>query len=185
MLEVLQHNTCVIYLFALWLMALIIISEVKYVHQPIKVSLKERILKVLTYSIHIPHVSCWIFCLCLVGIFTLQITNTNFYETTQGLEFSWAAHGDGCELGTGVLPLPSIGPQSTFDIEWESGPWYSLWASSFAEEIFLTISAKLLHSTRWVEAGHVISSTQVQLPAKREIVPHVVSLPSFLHWYYE
>ncbi|KAM3685851.1 hypothetical protein ACJW31_11G150000 [Castanea mollissima] len=123
------------------------IHEVKYVHQPIKVLLKERILK---------------------------IKNTNFYETTQGLEFSWAAHGDGCELGTGVLSLPSIGPQSSFDIEWESGPWYSLWASSFAEEFFLTISAKLLHSTRWVEAGHVISSTQVQLPAKREIVPHVI-----------
>ena len=112
--------------------------------------------------------------------FTLQITNTHFYKTTQGLEFSWAAHGDGFELGTGVLSLPSIGPQSSFDIEWQSGPWYSLWASSFAEEFFLTISAKLLHPTRWVEAGHVISSTQVQLPAKREIVPHVISLPSFL-----
>lgn len=160
-------------------MALIIIPEVKYVHQPIKVSLKERILKVLTYSIHIPRLLLNL--LLMFGWnFTLQITNTNFYETTQGLEFSWAAHGDGCELGTGVLSLPSIGPQSSFDIEWESGPWYSLWASSFAEEFFLTISAKLLHSTRWVEAGHVISSTQVQLPAKREIVPHVVSLRSYI-----
>lgn len=109
-----------------------------------------------------------------------QITNTQFYETTKGLEFSWVANGDGCELGTGILSLPLIGPQSSFDIEWQSsGPWYSLWASSFAEEIFLTIYAKLLHPTRWVEAGHVISSTQVQLPGKREIVPHVVPSPSF------
>ncbi|KAG7948525.1 hypothetical protein I3843_13G012200 [Carya illinoinensis] len=121
--------------------------EVKYVYQPIKVSLKEG---------------------------KLQITNTQFYETTNGLQFSWVANGDGRELGTGILSLPLIGPQSSFDIEWQSGPWYSLWASSFAEEFFLTISAKLLHPTRWVKAGHVISSTQVQLPGKREIVPHVI-----------
>ncbi|XP_057976450.1 uncharacterized protein LOC131163754 [Malania oleifera] len=122
-------------------------QEVKFVYQPIKVSL---------------------------GKSTLQIKNTHFFETTEALEFSWAAHGDGCKIGSGILSLPPIEPQSSFNIEWESGPWYSLWASSSAVEIFLTITAKLLHSTRWVEAGHVISSTQVQLPAKREFVPHVI-----------
>ncbi|TQD77556.1 hypothetical protein C1H46_036910 [Malus baccata] len=103
-----------------------------------------------------------------------QITNTHFYETTQGLEFSWSAHGDGYKLGSGILPLPLIEPQKSFSIEWKSAPWYPLWTSSFAEEYFLTITAKLLHSTKWVKAGHVISSTQVQLPSKREIVPHVI-----------
>ncbi|XP_061995531.1 uncharacterized protein LOC133713503 isoform X2 [Rosa rugosa] len=121
--------------------------EVKYVYQPIKVSFSEG---------------------------TLKITNTHFYETTKALEFCWAAHGDGCELGSGNLSLPLIEPQKTFHIELQSAPWHTLWASSSAEEFFLTISAKLLHSTCWVEAGHVISSTQVQLPAKREFVPHVI-----------
>ncbi|XP_040368054.1 beta-galactosidase isoform X2 [Rosa chinensis] len=121
--------------------------EVKYVYQPIKVSFSEG---------------------------TLKITNTHFYETTKALEFSWAAHGDGCELGSGNLSLPLIEPQKTFHIELQSAPWHTLWASSSAEEFFLTISAKLLHATCWVEAGHVISSTQVQLPAKREFVPHVI-----------
>lgn len=123
------------------------VHEVKYLYQPIKVSLENG---------------------------TLKITNAQFFETTQGLEFSWAANGDGCELGTGVLSLPLIEPQSSFDIGWKSGPWYSIWDSSFAEEFFLTISVKLLQSTHWVEAGHIISSTQVQLPAKREIIPHVI-----------
>ncbi|TXG49102.1 hypothetical protein EZV62_024977 [Acer yangbiense] len=123
------------------------LHEVKYVYQPIKV--------------------------CLM-VTTLKITNANFYETTRQLEFSWVVHGDGQKLGSGNLSLPLIKPQSSYDIEFKSSPWYSPWASSSAEEMFLTITAKLTHSTRWVEGGHVISSTQVQLPAKRDIVPHVI-----------
>ncbi|KAK2983069.1 hypothetical protein RJ640_006456 [Escallonia rubra] len=123
------------------------LHEVKYVYQPIKVSSKEGIIK---------------------------ITNTNFYDTTEALEFNWTVHGDGCELGSGILPLPLIEPQRSFEIKWELGPWYSAWASSFAAENFLTVKAKLLHSTRWVESGHVISSTQVQLPAKIQAVSHVI-----------
>lgn len=123
------------------------LHEVKYVYQPIKVYLRES---------------------------TVKIKNTNFYETTEGLVFEWAVLGDGCELGCGILSLPVIEPQSSYDIEWKSGPWYPLGASSDAEEIFLTITTKLLHSKRWVEAGHVVSSTQVQLPSKRDIVPHII-----------
>ncbi|KAL6129418.1 hypothetical protein ACLB2K_072768 [Fragaria x ananassa] len=128
--------------------------EVKYVYQPIKVSFSEGTLKELN--------------------FPLQVTNTHFYETTRALEFYWAAHGDGCELGSGNLSLPLIEPQKTYHIESQSAPWHTLWASSSAEEFFLTITAKLLHSACWVEAGHVISSTQFQLPTKREFVPHVI-----------
>lgn len=90
------------------------------------------------------------------------------------MEFSWSVHADGCNLGSGILSLAPINPQSSYSIDWQSGPWYSLWGSSVAEEIFLTINAKLLNPTRWVEAGHIISSTQVHLPAKREITPHVI-----------
>ncbi|XP_048326178.2 uncharacterized protein LOC107412906 isoform X4 [Ziziphus jujuba] len=121
--------------------------EVKYVYQPIKVSFIEQ---------------------------TLQLKNTHFYETTEELEFSWAVHGDGWKLGSGILSLPLIKPQSSYDIEWQSAPWSTLWSSSSAEDFFLTITAKLLQSTRWVEAGHVISSAQVQLPAKRKFVPHLI-----------
>lgn len=122
--------------------------EVKYVYQPIKFSLKEGILK---------------------------ITNTHFYQTTQGLEFRWAVLGDGFELDSGVLSVPQIAPQSSYSVEWKSGPWYSSWTSSISDEIFLTINAKLLDSTRWVEAGHIVSSTQLQLPSKRESGPNVIS----------
>ena len=106
----------------------------------------------------------------------LQITNTHFFKTTEGLEFTWTAHGDGWKLGSGILSLPVIEPQKCYDLGWQSSPWYNLWLSSSAEEIFVTITAKLLDSTLWVEAGHVISSTQVQLPAKRNITYHVASL---------
>ncbi|XVF41109.1 hypothetical protein PTKIN_Ptkin01aG0254100 [Pterospermum kingtungense] len=123
------------------------LHEVKHLYQPIKVSLWESLIK---------------------------IKNGNFFETTEGVEFEWAAHGDGYELGCGILSLPVIEPQSSYEIEWKSGPWYSLWASSDAQEIYLTITAKLLHSKRWVEAGHVVSSTQVQLPAKRDVVSYTI-----------
>ncbi|KAJ0046595.1 hypothetical protein Pint_05265 [Pistacia integerrima] len=123
------------------------LHEVKYLYQTIKVSIRESMVK---------------------------ITNTNFFETTEQLDFTWVLHGDGCMLGSGVLSLPVIQPQSSYDIELKSSPWYSQWASCSAEEIFLTITGKLLDSTRWVEAGHVVSSTQVQLPSKRETIRHVI-----------
>lgn len=114
--------------------------------------------------------------------FISQISNTNFYETTQGLEFGWVIDGDGCILGSGILSFPLINPQSSIYIEWESSPWYSSWASCSAEEIFLTISARLVNSTRWVEAGHVISSTQVQLPTRTKVLPHVIPHPFCMCW---
>lgn len=122
--------------------------EVKYVYQPIKVSLAGN---------------------------SLKIRNNHFFQSTQSLEFGWFFHGDGCELGSGVLSVPLIDPQSSYEIDLKSGPWHSLWSSSSAAEYFLTIRAKLLHPTRWVDAGHVVSSTQVQLPAKtasKHVIKH-------------
>ena len=82
-------------------------------------------------------------------------------------------HGDGSELGSGILSLPIIGPQKSYDMNWEAGPWYNPWCTSDATESFLTITVKLLSSTRWAEAGHIVSSAQIELPVKRNIVPHV------------
>lgn len=97
----------------------------------------------------------------------------HFFDTTQALEFNWVLHGDGCELGSGILPLPVIEPQRSHETKWESGPWFSAWTSSSAAEICLTITAKLLHTTRWANYGHLISSTQVLLPNRRRVVPRV------------
>lgn len=123
------------------------LHEVKYVYQPLKVSFTNGVLKI------------W---------------NTHFFQTTDSVEFSWTILGDGCQLGTGQLSLPSIEPQSSYDMNWESGPWYDAWTSASSTEVFLTVDAKLLHPTSWVEAGHVISSTQVQLPTKRDHAPHFI-----------
>jgi beta-galactosidase len=123
------------------------IHEVKYVHQPIKVSLVEGMIKII---------------------------NKNFQDTTEALIFSWIIHGDGCEIGSGTLDLPLIQPQGKFEFSWKTGPWYSFWCSSHSVENLLTITAKLLNSTRWVESGHIISSTQITLPSQRAFVPHVI-----------
>lgn len=148
-------------------------AEVKYVYQPIKVTLTEEILKVLQFSGRFWK-SIWFSAFTWVENFLQQIRNTHFFEATEGLEFSWAVNGDGYTLGSGILSLPTIGAQGSHDIEWQEGPWYSVWASCSKAEIFLTISAKLVNPTRWTEAGHVISSTQVQLPSRRDTVHHVI-----------
>ncbi|KAK4798400.1 hypothetical protein SAY86_030726 [Trapa natans] len=121
--------------------------EVKYVYQPIKIALTGE---------------------------TLKIRNTHFFEDTKGLEFSWVVNADGYTLGSGIIPLPTIEPQGSYAIEWQDGPWYSVCTSCSKAEIFLTISAKLVNPTRWTEAGHVISSSQVQLPSQRNIVHHAI-----------
>ncbi|KAH9617726.1 hypothetical protein KSS87_001056 [Heliosperma pusillum] len=123
------------------------LHEVKYLYQPIKFSFKEGILK---------------------------ISNTHFYETTEGLTFLWVLSGDGCDLGSGVLSVPEIGPQNSYSLELVSGPWNSFYTSSLYEDIFLTMTAKLEKPTRWLEAGHVISSAQVRLPPRIELLPHAI-----------
>ncbi|KAL0464520.1 UNVERIFIED_CONTAM: Beta-galactosidase [Sesamum latifolium] len=123
------------------------LHEVKFVYQPIKISIKDGIVK---------------------------ITNTHFFDTTEALEFQWMMLGDGYELGSGTLSIPTIDPQKSYDIKWDAGPWYTPWCTSDATEMFLTITVKLLSSTRWAEAGHVVSSAQLQLPIKKEIAPHII-----------
>ncbi|KAJ1413522.1 Immunoglobulin-like fold [Sesbania bispinosa] len=126
-----------------------VLHEVKYLYQPIKVTLNEG---------------------------KLEIKNTHFFQTTEGLEFSWYISADGYNLGSGILSLAPIKPQNSYAVDWQSGPWYTLWASSSSEEIFLSITARLLNSTHWVEAGHVVSTAQIQLPARRDIVPHTINI---------
>ncbi|KAL3622626.1 hypothetical protein CASFOL_034037 [Castilleja foliolosa] len=123
------------------------LHEVKFVYQPIKVSLKEGIVK---------------------------ITNTHFFSTSEALAFEWIVHGDGYELGSGTLSLPTLEPQKCYEVKWDAGPWYDTWRSSDASEIFLAITVKLLGSTRWAETGHIVSSAQVgPFPVKHEIVHHI------------
>ncbi|XP_020579195.1 uncharacterized protein LOC110023894 [Phalaenopsis equestris] len=132
------------------------LHEVKYVYQPIKVSLTES---------------------------KVKIVNAQFFEATNALEFSWSFQGDGWTLGSGTLELPMILPQRSYEIEIESSPWYSLWSSSSAAENFVTITAKLKQSTRWAEEGHVLGSSQLLLPPKRKLGPHAIRFvkKSILH----
>ncbi|KAL8246647.1 hypothetical protein R6Q59_007863 [Mikania micrantha] len=119
------------------------LNEVKYCYQPIKVSFTD-------------------------GLF--KITNTNFFQTTEDLEFNWVIEGDGCKIKSGILTLPTLDSQSSYDIKWESSPWYPSWASSSATETFLTVTATLSKPTRWLQSGHIVSSQQIELPLKKGIV---------------
>ncbi|CAI9299646.1 unnamed protein product [Lactuca saligna] len=38
----------------------------------------------------------------------MAITNTNFFQTTEDLEFNWMIEGDGCKLDYGTLSLPTL-----------------------------------------------------------------------------
>ncbi|KAI7729494.1 hypothetical protein M8C21_024494 [Ambrosia artemisiifolia] len=119
------------------------LHEVKYCYQPIKVSFTD-------------------------GVF--KITNTNFFQTTKGIEFSWVIEGDGCKIESGILSLPALDPQNSYDIKLEASPWYSSWASSSAAETFLSIAASLSKPTRWLQSGHVVASQQIELPSKKDFI---------------
>lgn len=125
------------------------LHEVKYVYQSLKVFLTEGKIKIL---------------------------NTQFFQATNAIEFSWLICGDGCELGSGMLNVPLIEPQDSYEFELESSPWSSLLKSCLAVEIFLTLTATLRHSTRWAKDGHILASVQLCLPAKRKSPPHAINL---------
>nr|KAJ0203636.1 hypothetical protein LSAT_V11C500264470 [Lactuca sativa] len=38
----------------------------------------------------------------------IKITNTNFFQTTEDLEFNWVIEGDGCKLDSGTLSLLTL-----------------------------------------------------------------------------
>lgn len=90
--------------------------------------------------------------------------------------------GDGCKLESGIISLPTLDPQSSYDIKWESSPWYQSWASSSAAETFLTITASLLKPTRWLQSGHLVSSQQIELPLKKDFVSPVSSFIEVTKW---
>ncbi|KAL4179751.1 hypothetical protein AMTRI_Chr13g121650 [Amborella trichopoda] len=101
------------------------LNEVKYVYQPIKFTFVED---------------------------KFKIFNSQYFETTDNIEFSWLLVGDGKCLGSGVL-CPSTKTLDSHEIELKSSPWYSLWESSPAAHIYLTMTAKLTQPTHWVKRG--------------------------------
>nr|KAJ0192431.1 hypothetical protein LSAT_V11C800424990 [Lactuca sativa] len=68
------------------------LNEVKYCYQSIKISFTNGVIK---------------------------ITNTNFFQTTEDLEFNWVVEGDGCKLHSGTLSLLTL--EFNWVIEDESG----------------------------------------------------------------
>lgn len=127
------------------------LHEVKYLHQPIKISSADNMLK---------------------------IENGHFFETTEALDFSCVLHGDGCVLGSGPLNIPTLAPQTSQLINMESSPWFALWSACAAKEVFLSVNVKQRHETRWAKAGHLLASAQLCLPQKNGFVPSVIALSS-------
>jgi beta-galactosidase/beta-glucuronidase len=115
-------------------------------------------------------------------LFIMQLKNAQFFDTTEAFEFSWILQGDGHVIGSGFLDVPFIEPQRDYDIKFKSSPWETVWKGSEANEIYLTITMKLKHATRWVNEGHVIASTQLSLPSKASI-SHVLSCPYLITLY--
>ncbi|KAM0834535.1 hypothetical protein ACQ4PT_063560 [Festuca glaucescens] len=125
------------------------VNEVKYLYQPIKISLVDNILK---------------------------IENLHFEETTEALDFNWVLLGDGCVLGSGSLDVADLAPQSSHLIKAESSPWYPLWTACAVKEAFLSINVKQRYQTRWAKEGHILASAQVCLPQTNCFAPHVIAL---------
>ncbi|GJM91868.1 hypothetical protein PR202_ga08286 [Eleusine coracana subsp. coracana] len=124
------------------------VHEVKYLYQPIKISLTDNMLK---------------------------IENVQFFTTTEALKFSWILHGDGCILGSGSLSVPTLAPQTSQLIDMESSSWFPLCNTSSVKEVFLSVNVTLRHQTRWAQEGHLLASAQFCLPQKNAFSPHVVS----------
>ncbi|KAL2609958.1 hypothetical protein R1flu_028531 [Riccia fluitans] len=113
------------------------LEEVKYVYQPIGIALSGS---------------------------QVEIWDRHFFTSLDDLQFSWALHADGSVLGSGSLDIPSLGPREKYLIPSDSEPWHKLWRTSLAFEVYVTITARLSSSKRWVDAGHVVASEQLRLP---------------------
>ncbi|XP_062208106.1 uncharacterized protein LOC133909612 isoform X2 [Phragmites australis] len=124
------------------------VHEVKYLYQPIKISLTDNMIK---------------------------IENVQFFETTEALDFNWVLYGDGCILGSGLFNVPTLAPQTSQLIDMESSPWFTLWSTSAVKEVFLSVNVKQRYQTRWAKGGHLLASAQLFLPQKNGFVPHVIS----------
>ncbi|KAL3697992.1 hypothetical protein R1sor_012068 [Riccia sorocarpa] len=113
------------------------LEEVKYVYQPIGIALSGE---------------------------QVEIWNRHFFTSLDDLQFSWSLLADGSVLGSGSVDIPSLEPRERHVIPSESEPWYKLWRTSAAFEVYLTIEARLSSSKRWVQAGHDVASQQIKLP---------------------
>lgn len=125
------------------------LNEIKYVYQPIRISKRED---------------------------TIEIYNKNFFDTTENLEIGWSLSGDGKVLGTGLMDLPPLEPQNKYTILLQSCPWYSHWVNSSTMEGFIIITAKLIHPTRWADAGHLVASEQLSLPFRHAHAPIILTM---------
>nr|KAJ0199653.1 hypothetical protein LSAT_V11C600316080 [Lactuca sativa] len=96
------------------------LNEVKYCYQPIKISFTNGVIKVsisslLLICLYHFHENVYVACAFYIEnvnlglcVFCSYITNTNFFQTTEDLEFNWVVEGDGCKLDSGTLSLPTL-----------------------------------------------------------------------------
>ncbi|KAJ7517559.1 hypothetical protein O6H91_21G029500 [Diphasiastrum complanatum] len=106
----------------------------------------------------------------------VEIMNKNFFVSTENVKFYWSLQMDGLCAKYGSIAVPIVSPRDKHLISWKSGPWFQTWLESAAQEIFLTLTAKLSSSNRWAEEGHIIATQQLNLPRAHPSSPLVITL---------
>ncbi|CAM6110904.1 unnamed protein product [Calypogeia fissa] len=115
------------------------LQEVKHVYQPVGISAKDD---------------------------QIEFWNKYFFTSIEGLQAEWTLQADGVTLGSGQLTLPYLEPGNRGRLALVDAPWYKLWQTLDASEVFLTISVKLSVPSPWAEKGHEVASEQLSLPVK-------------------
>ncbi|CAM6097132.1 unnamed protein product [Calypogeia fissa] len=125
------------------------LQEVKRVYQPLGISAKDD---------------------------QIEFWNKYFFTSIEGLQAEWTLQADGVTLGSGQLTLPYLKPGNRGRLALVDAPWYKLWQTLDASEVFLTISVKLSVPSPWAEKGHEVASEQLSLPVKNPKHPKTIKV---------
>ena len=104
------------------------------------------------------------------GDVLLEVTNAQHSADTSALRFTWRVERDGIGVADGEVKVTGVGgplapdERTTvrLDLPRLAAPDEDA-AGRFGTETWLTVDAELSSDTAWAAAGHVVSSTQLQL----------------------
>ncbi len=107
------------------------------------------------------------------GKMKLNIRNEFDFSTFEqvGLKASWNLRADGRVIRSGVIlgaSLKGLAPGEVREVSLEPGP-----LPLEAKEFHLDVVFSLRRPVNWAEAGHVMASAQIALPARRTSPPRV------------
>jgi beta-galactosidase len=95
----------------------------------------------------------------------VKVRVANFYDfrTLGHLDFHWVLEEEGLEVATGTLPVPTVRPGHSTELELPDLP-------ETARESWLTIQARTTQDTPWAAKGHVVGWGQIPItPAPEKI----------------